>query len=189
MTRLEPIYGAAGRHGSRLDPSMALLQRLVAPWLAIGVSVGFRFGEELFHVVPQRALIAFQREHIICLPLDNLGRDLALATATRRRRASHEDIDDHDRALDRQHAEKLRNGRDLVRLVGNFDLAEHEVLLRAPRRHHVDRRFRPTILIGPPQRLAVDGDDASIEPDQARDPDNEARLELPSLDVAKMSPS
>src|SRR5882757_5246963 len=40
------------------------------------------------------------------------------------------------------------------------------------------RRLPPTVLIGTPQRLAVDGDDAGIEPGQARDPGDEARLEL-----------
>ena len=42
----------------------------------------------------------------------------------------------------------------------------------------MDRRLPATLLIGSAQRLAVDGDDASIQTCQARDPGDEARLEL-----------
>jgi hypothetical protein len=65
-------------------------------------------------------LIAFQRENVVGLLVDHLLGDLALA--------AHR-INGHDRPLDRQHVQKLRDSNDFVRLFRDLDLPQH----KAPR--------------------------------------------------------
>jgi hypothetical protein len=49
----------------------------------------------------------------------------------------------------------------------------------------VDRCLGATILIGSPQRFAIDGDDLSIKPGQPRDPRDKAPLELLGVEDGK----
>ena len=46
----------------------------------------------------------------------------------------------------------------------------------------MDRRLGPTLLIGAPERLAVDGDDVRAEFGERRRPGDEAVLELPGIE-------
>ena len=56
-------------------------------------------------------------------------------------------VDRHDRALDRQHVQKLRDGCDLVRLVGDLDLASFD-----SHRAILARKAQPVI---PPRKGAA----------------------------------
>jgi hypothetical protein len=49
----------------------------------------------------------------------------------------------------------------------------------------VDRCLRPTLLIGAPQRLAIDGDHIGTQPSQLADPGDEAALELGCVEGRK----
>ena len=82
-------------------------------------------------IVMQRALVALQRQDIVSALTNDLLCDRALAV---------ERVSGHDRALQRQHLQKLRHGGDLVRLRVGGDLRQHKALLTAPRTDHVQRR-------------------------------------------------
>lgn len=78
MTFCEPAGGTNRGIRARFDTSMALFQRLVAAHGGIRKPAFLLFDEELLDVVTQRALIAFEREHVVGLPVDDLGGDLFL---------------------------------------------------------------------------------------------------------------
>jgi hypothetical protein len=103
--------------------------------------------KEQLNVVGQRALIAFEREHIIGALVAHLGGNLFLATHR---------INGDDSALDREQIKQFRNCSDLVRLVGDLALAEHHPLT---------------------ERLAFDGDDIGAKLVERRDPGDETSLE------------
>ncbi len=117
----------------------------------------------------QAGLVALQRQDVIGALVDDLGGDLALAT---------DGVDGHHGPLDHQEIQELRNGDDLVRLVLDPGLSQNHVLLGAPGRDHVDRRLRAGLLVGAPERLAVDRDDILGEAHQGGRPGDEAALEL-----------
>jgi len=114
MTLFWPIDVTDDCHGPGLEPAVALLQRLVARPLAIGVFIGFLLGEELFHVSPQSALVALHIQYTVGLFLDDLGGDIALAA---------HGIDGHLRTLYRQYVGQPPDGCDLVRLVRDLHFA------------------------------------------------------------------
>ncbi len=113
-------------------------------------------------------MIAFQRENVVGLLVDHLLGDIALA--------AHR-INGHDRPLDRQHVQQLGDSNDFVGFFRDLELAQHKALARGEGRNHVDRLFRPLLLIGAAQRLAVDGDDLRRCLGQRRDPSGKAALE------------
>ena len=126
-------------------------------------------GEEQLHVGAQRALVALQRQHVVRLLLDDRRGDLLLAA---------HGVDGDDRPLQREQLQQLGDGGDLVGFLRHLGLAEHQALPARPGRDHVDRRLGPALLIGAPQRLAVDGDDVGAELGERADPGDEAALEL-----------
>jgi len=85
----------------------------------VGEASGCLFGRKQFDIFAQRTLVAFQRQDIISLLVDDLLRDLTL-TADR--------IDRDDGALDRQQVEKLWDCYNLIGLFCDLDLTEHEAL-------------------------------------------------------------
>ena len=92
------------------------------------------------------------------------------------------DVDGDAGALDRQHVEQLRDGKDLVRLLRDLDLAEHEPLPRCEGRDHVDRELAALSVAGAARGLSIDCDDVAADDlerraGQARDPGDEAALE------------
>ncbi len=86
-------------------------------------------------------------------------------------------VDGDDGAFDRHHVEQRGNGGDLVGSFRHRDLSGDKALARGEGRNHVDRLFRPLLLIGAAQRLAVDGDDLRRCLGQRRDPSGKAALE------------
>ena len=84
--------------------------------------------------------------------------------------------------LDRQHAQKLGNGDELVGLFSDLDLAENETLARGESRDDVDRTLGVFLLLGglrtgPSHRLAIDGDDFGRYPRLRCDPGDKATPE------------
>ena len=115
---------------------MIAIDRLIAADRRVLEAVGLLLGDEELDILAQRALVAFQREDVIGLLVEDFLGDVALA--------AHR-VDGHDGALDRHHVEQLGDGDDLVRLLRHLDLAEHEALARREGRDHVDRRLaRPS---------------------------------------------
>ncbi len=78
------------------------------------------------------------------------GGDLALT--------SH-GVDRHRRAGDAQQIQQFGDGRDLVALVCDGQLPQHQLVVRRPGADQVDRRLLPLprMTEAAPQRLAVDG--------------------------------
>ena len=124
-------------------------------------------GEQL-DIVAQRALVAFQREDVVGLLVDDCLRDFALATRS---------VDGHHCALDGQKLEQGGNGDDLVRLVSDFGLTEHHALARGEGGDDMDGLFGPLLLVGAPHRLAVDGDHLGRRLRQRRRPRHKTALE------------
>ena len=116
----------------------------------------------------QRSLIAFERDDVVgFLVLDLLG-DGALA--------AHR-VDGDDGALDRHHVEQRRNGDDLVGLLGDRDLPQHQPLPGRESRNHVDRLLGVLPGAGAARGLAVDGDDFGARLDECRNPGDETPAE------------
>jgi hypothetical protein len=80
-----------------------------------------KLSAEQFDILAQGALIALEGQHIVGLGVDDLAGDVALAA---------DGVDGHDGAFDGQQVEQPGDGDDLVGLVGDLDLAEHEALPR-----------------------------------------------------------
>ena len=99
----------------------------------------------------QRALIAFQRQHVVAALIDDLPGNLALTV---------ERISGHDGAFEGQHLQQLRHRGDLVRLGLGGDLRQDQPLLTAPGADHVQGGFAAGAIERAPQHFAVDGDDA-----------------------------
>ena len=162
--------------GSGFDAAVIAVDRLIAADLCILEAVGFLLGGKHLDILAQGALIAFEREDVVGLLLQDFRSNIALA--------SH-GIDGHDGALDRHHGEERRDRDNFVRLFRHFDLPEHEALARRKGRNHMDRRFRAFLLVGTAQRLAVDGDHIRRRAGQRRNPSHEAALELLGIERRK----
>ena len=137
------------------NPAVIAIDGLVAADLGVLEIYRLLFIDEELDIVFERALIALQGEDVIGFLVDDRLRDVALA--------AHR-VDGHDRPLlDRQHAQQLGNGDDLVGFFPDLDLTENEPLARGESRHDVDRAlgvFLPlgSLRTGPARGLAVDGD-------------------------------
>jgi len=72
--------GRQGEGAARLDPPMAMIDRLVAVHRPTRVVGGIGIDEQLFHRLRQRALIAFERQDRVPAARDDLLCDRLLAT-------------------------------------------------------------------------------------------------------------
>ena len=167
--------------GAGFDAAVIAVDGLGAADLGIGKPIGFLLCAEQVNIVAQAALVAFQRQHVVGLLVDDLLCDVALA--------AHR-IDGDDRAFDRHQVEQFRDCHYFVRLLRHLDLAEHEALAGGEGGDHVDRRLAALAVVGAAQGLAVDRDHAFRRAGQRGDPGDEAALELIGIqgseDVAKM---
>ena len=154
--------------GSGLDAAVVAVDGLMAADFCILEAIGLLFGGEQFDILAKSPLIAFERQHVIGLFVEDLLGDGALAA---------DRVEGDDGALDRQEIKQLGDCDDLVGLVRHFDLAEHQALARREGRDHVDRRLRALLLAGAAQRLAVDRDDFLGRAGQRCHPVNETALE------------
>jgi hypothetical protein len=164
------------RIGPGFDAAVIAIDRLMAADLGIFEAVGLLLGGKNLHILAKGALIAFESEDVISLLVHDFLRNLALA-ANR--------LDGDDGALDCHHVEECRNGDDLVGLFRDFDLSEHEALTRRKCRHHVDRGFGASLLVGAAQRLAIDGNHIGRRAGQRSHPGHEALLELVGVESGK----
>jgi hypothetical protein len=82
-----------------------------------------RIVQEQLHVLKQRALVALERQHVVAALIDHLLGNVALAV---------EGIGGDHHPLKAEHPQQLRHRGDLVRLVGDGHLAEHQALLHRP---------------------------------------------------------
>jgi hypothetical protein len=98
MAFLQPADIVDRRMGSRFNAAMVAVDRLMPADLGILEPIGLLLGDEDFDILVQRALIAFEREGIIGLLLDDFPGDFAL-TAHR--------VDAHDRPLNDQQVQQF----------------------------------------------------------------------------------
>src|SRR5208283_1346860 len=119
MTILQPsdIVDYSGDSG--LDAVVIGIDRSMLADFAVLEANGFLLGDEDIDILTQRALVAFQRQDIVSLLVDDLLRDVSLTP---------HGINGHDRALDRQRVEKLRDRYDLVGFFSPFELSQDEPL-------------------------------------------------------------
>ncbi len=103
------------------DAPVIAIDPLVDAHRRVGEAAGFLLARERFGVVAQRALIAFERQNVIALFIDDLARDIALAV---------HGFDGDDGTLDGQHVEQGGNGEDLVGLFAHLGRRQHEALAR-----------------------------------------------------------
>ena len=142
MLLLQPLDVAGDKSGAGLDPAMIAIDRGVG-----GDRFGFRIVEEGSDVVVQRALIALQRHGVVAALRDDLAGDAALAV---------ERVHGHDRPLEAQQSQQLGYGGDLVGLGVGGDLPQHQLLIAAAGRDHVQRRLAARLVERSPHHLAVD---------------------------------
>src|SRR5208337_1342 len=121
------------------DPAVIAIDGLVAADLGILEIYRLLFIDEELDIVFERALIALQGEDVIGFLVDDRLSDFALATHR---------VDGDHRPLDRQHAQQLGNGDDLVGFFPDLDLTENETLARGESRHDVDRTLGVFLLLG-----------------------------------------
>src|SRR5215475_2216269 len=76
---LQPSHIMDRRVGSGLDAAVIAVDRLMSADLSILESVGLLFGDENLDILAQCALIAFEREEVISLSVDDFLGDFALA--------------------------------------------------------------------------------------------------------------
>ena len=160
-------------HLAGFDPAVIAIDGLVAADLGVLEIYRLLFIDEELDIVFERALIALQGENVIGFLVDDRLCNFALA--------AHR-VDGHDRSLDRQHAQQLGNGDDLVGFFSHRDLTENETLARGESRHDVDRTLGVHLLLGglragPAPGLAVDRDQFGRNSGQRRDPGDKATPE------------
>ena len=136
-------------HATRLDAAVIAIDRFVPADRRVGKTLGFLLVGEQFDILAQPALVALQRQDVVGLLVDDLARNLALA--------SHR-VDGDDRPIDRQHVEKRRNGDNLVRLLAHPGLRQHQPLSPGEGRDHVDGRRKGRVQLfhrrAPPTKSA-----------------------------------
>lgn len=101
----------------------------------------------------ERPLIALERQHVVAALLDDLPGDLALGPHR---------IDRDGRAAQLQDLQHLRDGRDLVGMVRDRLLSQHEAVSLGPRTDHVQRRLAVGVVVGAAQGFAVDRDQGAL---------------------------
>jgi hypothetical protein len=116
---------------SGLDAPVIPIDRLVARDDRVFEILGFLFGCEEFRIVPQRALISLEGEDVVGLLILDSGRYRA-DSPWRRWSRQH---------LRCQHVQLIGDGDDLVSLLGDLDLPQHQTLARCEGRDHKDRRI------------------------------------------------
>ena len=127
-----------------------------------------RIVEEQAHVLEQRRLVGLERQRVVTATLqDRLCRGLL----------SVHGVGGDDAAIQRQHGQQLRHGRDLVRLALDPQLAQHQALLTRPGADQVQGRPALLAVEGAARGLAVDRDHALDQFRQGRQIAGEAGLE------------
>jgi len=118
------------------DPTVRLLYRFIVVTV-LGHASHDPIVHEGLHVFLKRTMIAFEGQHIMAAPVDDLPGGALLAA---------DGVDRDGRIPELQHLQQRRDGGDLVGLVVDFQLAEHGVVLMDIGVNHVDRRLaRSTI--------------------------------------------
>ena len=128
---------------------MVIVHGLVIEGLGIGEVRGPLLGEEQRQVLLEGRLVALDRQQVVGALVSYGARDLLLAA---------HGVDGHQSALELQHLEQPGDGDDLVLLVGDGLLAQHQLLAAGPRRDHVQGGAALARIPGAPRGLAVDGD-------------------------------
>ena len=129
------------------------------------------FGEQ-FNIIAQRPLIALERENVISFLIDDLLRDVALTP--------HRINGDH-RSFNLHHVEQRGDRHNLVRLLTNLHLREHEPLPRRESRDHMDGLFGALLLIGSTRCFSINGDHFGGRIGQCCDPGHKTKLESHSV--------
>src|SRR5476649_1049511 len=167
-----------GEHGIVHDHSGALLGaamgRLGLPLALVARCRRLDRGDG---VGKERALVLFEREHVIGAAVEHgLGH---LAMAMQR-------IGGDDAALEGQQLEHRQGARDLV-AMGRGILRQSQPLAGAPDIDQMQRRRALAALVGAPYRLAVDRHDAAelLAPRERRDEASERRFELHRIEKAE----
>lgn len=112
-----------------------------------------RVREEPLDVFVQGRVVVLHGQHVVGFLLHDLRRDRAL-TAHR--------VDGDRDTSDVEEPQQLRDGDDLVRLLGHLHLSQHQALVGEPCAHPVDRLAPRRRVEAAAQRLAVDGDMAVL---------------------------
>src|SRR6202166_1852396 len=99
------------------------------------------------------ALIGLERDEIIGAPFEDLADDRFLA--------AHR-VQGHDAALEIQRVEQFRNCSNLVRLVADLALAEHQAPLAGRGADDMQWALIAATVEGTAHRLAINGDDLPI---------------------------
>ena len=149
-----------------LDTPMVAIDGLVAGDGRVAKIIGFLLSHEQIDIVSERSLVALEGKDVIGLFVDDLLGDGPLA--------AHGVDRDHG-AFDGQHVQELRDGDNLVGLVGHLHLTQHHALTGGEGRDHMDRVFCHAL--GAAQGLAIDSHRPFGDPDQGRHPRHEATLE------------
>src|SRR5262249_34087949 len=144
MAFLQPSYIVDRRIGSGFDAAVIAIDGLMLGNLGVAKAIGLLLGSEQLDIFTQRALIAFERENVIGLLIEDFLGDVALAA---------HGVDGDDGAFDHQHVEKCRDGADLVGFVRHFDLAEHERRWRAAKADTIWIAALPRFLWAEPRNV------------------------------------
>jgi hypothetical protein len=159
---------------ARLDAAVPLLRRL-PPVVGDPLEpVRLGVGESGLDRLLGRRLVALEGQDVVAPVVDDLLGD--------RRLAAH-GVERDDAAFQRQQAQQLRQGDDLVRLVVDLDLAQDQPVVGRPGADEVDGRLAVGPVVRAAQRLAVmRHDPAGRQPARGasghrQDPAEEAALE------------
>lgn len=142
-----------------------------------GVGIGYllevvllRQVKERGHVFLEVGLVALDGQDVVGLLRDNLLGDSRL-TAHR--------INGDDAAADIQQTQQLRNGRNLIGLVGHGPLAQHQMVFSRPGADQMDCLFPLPSVVGTAGALAAHSKNLPFGHRKHRfDPGREAGLEL-----------
>ena len=137
--------------GSGFDAAVIAVDCGVLADRSVSKVPGFLFRGKHLAILPQRALMAFQRQDVLGLLVDNFLCDLTLAA---------HGVDRDNRPLDRQQVEKLRDRDDLIGLFRHLDRAEDKTLAGRTGRDHMDRGLAAALVAGPAYGLAINRDHA-----------------------------
>src|SRR3954451_6135333 len=163
---------------------MSRLTRLMASILEILPITLEMFLEVSFDRLPELRLVVLEADDEIATAVDDVARDLFLT-------AHGIDRDQGVGQIDL--LQELGNRRDFVGFLLGRDLAQGDPLLAGPGADDVQGAELLRRVVGPPTRLAVDGNQpvrtAVVGPDRAGDPVLEALLKRLGLERDQQSPN
>ena len=159
--------------------------------LVIGIGHAFEVAlvclvKPVHHILIELALISLERQHIVCLLVDNALRNVGLADGYIR--PAHR-IYRHDASRYVQQLEQFRNRRNFIGFIIDFTLTQQQPILTSPGTDQMNRVLADGAIPTAPRGLTINGNHlAARHHKHLRYPARKPRLERRRIQQAEHSP-